>query len=109
VQRRRYGHARLLHGSFAVTPSFVVKGAAGVRPPPSHITNMMHGLSRAIAILNHEERGQDVFEYLLVVGAIVVAFAVGFLAYDTLVADFLGSACDSVNTAGPGSTECINP
>lgn len=56
-----------------------------------------------------DERGQDAFEYLLVLGAVVVAIVISFAAFDAVVFDVSGTACESVDTAA--STEagdCIN-
>lgn len=55
-----------------------------------------------------DERGQDGFEYLLVVGAVVVAVVISFMAFDALVFDVVGHACEGVDTvesAAPG--DCI--
>lgn len=63
-----------------------------------------------ISILR-DQRGQDTFEYLLVVGAVVVPLVLALLAFEGLIPDFVGHSCESVDTAAdPGATNgsCIN-
>ena len=45
------------------------------------------------------DRAQDSFEYLLVIGGVVVAMIIGLLAFDVVVALLLGASCPSVDTA----------
>jgi hypothetical protein len=45
------------------------------------------------------DRAQDTFEYLLVIGGVLVLMVVALLAFDTMLAQFLGASCPSVDTA----------
>lgn len=45
------------------------------------------------------ELAQDTFEYVLVVGVVVVAFVAGLLAFDSVVEAFVGLVCPSIDTA----------
>jgi hypothetical protein len=58
----------------------------------------MGRLSRVVRSLR-AECAQDTFEYLLVVGGVIVVLVLAFLAFDAVLAQFLGNACPSVDTA----------
>lgn len=45
------------------------------------------------------EDAQNVFEYVLTVGLVVVAMVASFLAFDAVVAQVVGFACPAVDTA----------
>ena len=45
-----------------------------------------------------DDRGQDALEYLLVIGTLVVALVIGFMAFDGAVAEVVGHSCPSVDT-----------
>lgn len=54
------------------------------------------------------EVGQETFEYVLVIGVVVVLIAAGLLAFDGIVSGVVEKAlCPSVNTADV-TTSCIN-
>jgi len=46
-----------------------------------------------------DEHGQDTFEYVLVIGAIVVAMTIALLGFTVIVPQVLGYACPSVDTS----------
>lgn len=46
-----------------------------------------------------DRRAQNTFEYVLMVGVVVVALAVSFLAFDVVVEQVMGLACPGVDTA----------
>ena len=49
---------------------------------------------------NHDDdRAQNGYEYMLIVGAIVVTMAAAFLTLDVAIAWFVGVVCPSVDTA----------
>lgn len=45
------------------------------------------------------DTAQDSFEYLLVIGGIVIALFLGLLAFDAVVVQMLGASCPSIDTA----------
>ena len=47
----------------------------------------------------HSERAQGAIEYLLVIGAVAVAVMLVFMGFDTVVREFVGHACHSIDTA----------
>lgn len=49
---------------------------------------------------HRDERGQDALEYLLVVGAVVVAFIGAFYGWDAMIGAVLKVLCPSVDPAG---------
>ncbi len=49
--------------------------------------------------LVRSQGGQGALEYLLVVGAVVVAMAVAFMGFDSVIGELLGHVCPSVDTA----------
>jgi len=48
--------------------------------------------------LLRDDRGQDAFEYLLVLGTLVVALVIGFMAFDAMVGQVVAHSCPSVDT-----------
>jgi len=56
--------------------------------------------------------GQDTFEYLLVIGVIVVPFVLALIAaFEVIVPQVLAEVCTSVDTApdGLGGGTCLGP
>ena len=55
--------------------------------------------------------GQNTFEYLLVVGGVVVLMAIAWLGFDGLIPGLVGHVCPSVDTANPAAAigSCLNP
>ena len=49
------------------------------------------------------ERGQNSFEYLLVVGAVVAVMILGLLGLSGLIAPILHTACGSLDPLGDGN------
>ena len=51
------------------------------------------------------------FEYLLVVGGVVVLVAIAWFGFDGLIPAIVGNVCPSVDTANPASAigNCLNP
>jgi hypothetical protein len=47
------------------------------------------------------DEAQGAVEYLLVIGAIVVVTFAAFMGFDSLVREFVGHVCPSVDTANP--------
>ena len=64
----------------------------------------MHRLLRSIA---RDDRAQDGFEYLLAAGVLALTVAVGLLAFEQLIPDFVSNSCSSVNTAAADPDDCI--
>ncbi len=70
-------------------------------------------IARAVGCLTtavRAEAGQDAYEYILVVGSVVVLTLLGLFGFDAIVAQLLDLACPSVDTAvGVGATvgSCI--
>ena len=64
---------------------------------------------RSARALHRSEEAQDAFEYLLVIGGVVVGIIVALLAFDVVVAQVVGHLCPSVDTANPLSAigNCI--
>lgn len=60
-----------------------------------------------IALLLRIDRAQDTFEYVLVIGIVVVLVATGLFAFDGIVAGVASAICPSVNTADLAAN-CIN-
>jgi hypothetical protein len=56
-------------------------------------------LRRHWRVVVHEDDAQDSFEYLLVVGGVLLVVMFGFIALDTVVVQLLGASCPSVDTA----------
>lgn len=48
-----------------------------------------------------DDHAQDTVEYMLVVGAVVVAMVVSFMAFDAVIAGILGLVCPAVDTGNP--------
>lgn len=51
--------------------------------------------------LIHDERAQDALEYLMVIGAVVVALVIALLGFDTVIPQVVGHLCPGVDTANP--------
>ena len=45
------------------------------------------------------DEAQNTFEYVLMVGGVLIAIVVSFLAFDTVIEQVMGVACPGVNTA----------
>lgn len=60
--------------------------------------SFQHLVGRATSAFSNE-RAQDTFEYVLVIGAVVVLMIAGLLAFDGVVSGVLGAVCPSVDTA----------
>ena len=59
-----------------------------------------------------DELAQDTVEYLLAVGAVAVALAIGFQGFKAVIPSFVGHACPAVDTAAvpaPSAGSCITP
>jgi hypothetical protein len=55
-----------------------------------------------------EDRAQAAFEYMLVVGAIVVVAVIAFVGIDSVIAEMAGVACPAVDTlASTKAGECV--
>jgi hypothetical protein len=84
-------------------------GAAG-RLPRLPATLEMNGMIlTALRLLRHEQ-AQDTFEYLLVLGAVMVVIVAGlFIGFQTLLPEVVGWICPSVDTAvqDPGFKTCF--
>ena len=73
---------------------------------------MLTVFSTVLRTLISDERGQDAFEYALVIALVVVVMMAGLIAAFPPVAQaVLGLACPSVDTADPGVGigTCIGP
>ncbi len=59
----------------------------------------MRTLRRSLARLHRSEEAQNAFEYLLVIGSVVVGFVAALLAFDVVIAQLVGLVCPAVDTA----------
>ena len=57
------------------------------------------------------DSGQNSFEYLLVVGGVVVIMAIAWLGFDNIVFGVARHTCPSVDTLDPAvaTGSCVNP
>lgn len=49
----------------------------------------------------NNDHAQDTFEYLLVVGSVVVTMVIGLMGFDDVIQGLLGNLCPAVDTANP--------
>jgi hypothetical protein len=49
------------------------------------------------------DRGQNAFEYLLVVGAVVTTMTIGLLAFKDLIPNIVKLACTTIDPLGSGN------
>ena len=59
-------------------------------------------------VVSNDESGQDAFEYVLTIAAVVVVVAVGLFAFAQVVPQVAESGCSSVNTAAADPDDCVN-
>lgn len=59
----------------------------------------MRATRRCATRVHSSEEAQNTFEYVLVIGSVVIAFVAGFLAFDAVIPQVVGLVCPSVDTA----------